>query len=60
MSVEQFIPELRELNSEINEAYRAIHFLWNRGFYNESDEYAKKYEDLKRKRELLLKPIIGL
>lgn len=60
MEIEDFIPELRHIQYEIDEAYRGIHFLWNRGFYEESEAYTKKYEELKRKKELLLKPIFGL
>lgn len=60
MKIEDFIPELRKLQHEIDEAYRGIHFLWNRGFHEESDLYFKKWEELKRKRELILKPIFGL
>lgn len=60
MNIEKFIPELQKLQHEIDETYRGIHFLWNRGSKEESEEYVKKWEDLKRKRELLLKPIFGL
>ena len=60
IKLDKIIPGLWELDHEINGAYSGIHFLWNRGYYDESEEYRLKWEELKKKREQLLKPIFGI